>query len=116
MGDSPRIVATPFHRAEVANAFYRSVFRSTLNEFDAARAWKLFESDLGAGVFEWSDLNDATWELTVRLAQRFCGQLGVRTLDTLHVACALGLRAERFWTFDERQKKLAEVVGLNTGV
>jgi hypothetical protein len=30
------------------------------------------------------------------------------------VACALELRAERFWTFDERQAKLAEAVGLDT--
>jgi hypothetical protein len=29
------------------------------------------------------------------------------------VACALELRAERFWTFDERQAKLAEAVGLD---
>jgi len=40
--------------------------------------------------------------------------LGVRTLDSLHVACALELKAERFWTFDERQARLAEAVGLNT--
>ena len=34
------------------------------------------------------------------------------TLDTLHVACALELGAERFWTFDARQAKLARAVGL----
>jgi len=38
----------------------------------------------------------------------------VRTLDSLHVACALELKAERFWTFDERQAKLARVEGLKT--
>jgi predicted nucleic acid-binding protein len=38
----------------------------------------------------------------------------VRTLDSLHVACALELKAERFWTFDDRQARLAEVVGLDT--
>jgi predicted nucleic acid-binding protein len=36
----------------------------------------------------------------------------VRTLDSLHVASALELKADRFWTFDERQAKLAKVVGL----
>ena len=40
--------------------------------------------------------------------------LGIRTLDSLHVACALELRADRFWTFDDRQGRLAEIVGLNT--
>jgi predicted nucleic acid-binding protein len=32
----------------------------------------------------------------------------------LHVASALELKAERFWTFDERQKRLARTVGLKT--
>jgi hypothetical protein len=30
------------------------------------------------------------------------------------VASALELKAERFWTFDERQKRLARTVGLKT--
>jgi predicted nucleic acid-binding protein len=34
------------------------------------------------------------------------------TLDTLHIACALELTAESFWTFDERQARLAKAVGL----
>jgi predicted nucleic acid-binding protein len=38
----------------------------------------------------------------------------VRTLDSLHVACALELKADRFWTFDERQAKLARARGLRT--
>ena len=36
----------------------------------------------------------------------------MRILDTLHVACAIELKAERFWTFDERQRKLAKAAGL----
>ncbi len=46
--------------------------------------------------------------------RRYGPKLGVRTLDSLHVACALELKAERFWTFDERQAKLARVEGLKT--
>jgi predicted nucleic acid-binding protein len=41
-------------------------------------------------------------------------RLGNRTLDTLHVASALELKAERFWTFDDRQAKLARAAGLRT--
>jgi len=36
----------------------------------------------------------------------------MRTLDTLHVACALELKAERFWTFDDRLAKLAKAQGM----
>jgi predicted nucleic acid-binding protein len=47
------------------------------------------------------------------LGRRYAPKLGVRTLDTLHVACALELKADRFWTFDDRQAKLAKAQGLN---
>lgn len=33
---------------------------------------------------------------------------------SLHVASALELGAERFWTFDERQERLAQAAGLDT--
>jgi predicted nucleic acid-binding protein len=49
-----------------------------------------------------------------RLARRHVATLGVRTLDSLHVAAALELGAGRFWTFDDRQTRLAEAEGLAT--
>ena len=52
------------------------------------------------------------FELCADLARRYGPKFGMRALDTLHVACALELEAERFWTFDERQAKLAKAVGL----
>ena len=55
-----------------------------------------------------------SFDVCAQLARRHGANLGLRTLDTLHVASALELRAERFWTFDERQKKLARAVGLKT--
>jgi predicted nucleic acid-binding protein len=35
-----------------------------------------------------------------------------RSLDVLHVASALVLHAETFYTFDEKQRKLAKAEGL----
>ena len=54
------------------------------------------------------------WETCIDLSKKYGPTLGVRTLDSLHVACALELKADKFWTFDERQAKLAEAVGLDT--
>jgi predicted nucleic acid-binding protein len=54
------------------------------------------------------------FDLCADLARRYGPKLGVRTLDSLHVACALELKAERFWTFDERQAKLMKAVGLKS--
>jgi predicted nucleic acid-binding protein len=54
------------------------------------------------------------FDLCAELARRYGPKLGVRTLDSLQVACALELKADRFWTFDERQAKLAKSEGLKT--
>jgi predicted nucleic acid-binding protein len=59
------------------------------------------------------DLADTVFDRCVQLTQRYASRVALRTLDTLHVASALELGAERFWTFDERQAKLAKAAGLN---
>ena len=52
------------------------------------------------------DFPSRAWETAIELARKHGPErLGVRTLDSLHVACALELKAERFWTFDERQAR-----------
>jgi predicted nucleic acid-binding protein len=38
--------------------------------------------------------------------------MGCRSLDVLHVSLAKKLNAKGFFTFDERQKSLAVVLGL----
>lgn len=57
---------------------------------------------------------ERAFDRSADLARRHGAKLGIRTLDSLHVACALELKAERFWTFDERQAKLARAEGLKT--
>jgi len=59
-------------------------------------------------------LPESAFDVCAQLARRHGARLGLRTLDTLHVASALELKAERFWTFDERQKKLAADRGPKT--
>jgi len=114
MAARPNLLVSPFSRAEYANAIYQQVYRRRINEIDAKRAWENFESDCRSGLMQRAVFPEAAWNRTVDLAHRFTPVLGVRTLDSLHVACALELRAEKFWTFDERQTRLAEMVGLDT--
>jgi predicted nucleic acid-binding protein len=59
-------------------------------------------------------LPEQTFEACIALARNRVARLGVRTPDTLHVALALELKADHFWTFDRRQAKLAEAEGLKT--
>ena len=105
---------TPFNRAEFANALYQQVFRGRFSAPEARLAWNSFQQDCARGVWIPINLPERVWETSILLAERHGPTLGVRTLDSLHVACALELRAERFWTFDDRQARLAEAVALDT--
>lgn len=110
----PVIRLTPFHAAEVAHAIHLHAYLKKLSAAVAARAWSEFQEDCRAGVWISAVLPESAWTVCSDLGRRYGPTLGVRTLDSLHVACALELRADKFWTFDERQEKLAQAVGLDT--
>ena len=103
----PPIWLTPLHRAEFVHAIYQHGFQRKMSAAEAQRVLADLEDDRAAGVWREADLPEMTWERSVGLARKHGGRLGVRTLDTLHVASALELHSERFWTFDDRQAKLA---------
>ena len=110
----PGVFVTPFHRAELANAIYQQVFRGQISSIQAQLAHSNFERDCEAGGWVLAPLPPSTFATSIRVARQYGPTLGVRTLDTLHVAAALELKATRFWTFDARQSKLAEAEGLAT--
>jgi len=74
--------------------------------------YRNFDDDRNLGIWVEVDLPEMTFKTCVELAFRHVGRLGTRTLDTLHVSAALELKADSFLTFDARQAKLAEAVGL----
>ena len=114
MSAAPAVWVTPLNRAELANAIHRYVFRGKLSPSEAQQAWNGFQRDLRNRVWISTGLPERIWETSIMLAEMHGSTLGVRTLDSLHVACALELNAQKFWTFDDRQAKLAEAVGLDT--
>jgi len=109
-----RIFLTPLHEAEWAHAIAQHVFRGYMSENDAAELSRQFQDDRKAGIWAEVALPENAFELCVDLARKYGPKLGIRTLDSLHVACALELKAERFWTFEDRQAKLAKTQGLKT--
>jgi predicted nucleic acid-binding protein len=115
MGSRPAVWLTPFNRAELAHAIHQQVFRSRFSSDEAKLAWNHFEQDCANGIWIPINFPEPTWQTTTDLGRRFAATLGVRTLDSLHVACALELKVQKFWTFDDRQARLAEAVGLDTG-
>ncbi len=82
-------------------------------ERETTRMLAQYEANVNAGVFvfpavDWADVHS----LAARLSAAHPRSEGYRTLDVLHVATALHLRAQRFLTLDKGQAALARAVGL----
>ncbi len=108
----PSLWMTPLHVAEYTHAIEQHVFHKAITRNEADRALQKFREYLAKNLWKEAALPDRTFTVCAELAQRHAARIGVRTLDTLHVASALELKAEFFWTFDIRQAKLAAAAGL----
>ena len=102
------------HSAEWIHAVERHVFQKHLSRHEAQQIYEEFEKDRKLGVWIEIALPLSAFAICSDLGRRYAARLGNRTLDTLHVASALELKARSFWTFDERQAKLARTAGLKT--
>ncbi len=107
------LLVTHHGRTEITNAICRAAFLEHLDEAGLAEALTDFGSDFANGLLRQADI---LWRAALNrasaLSQKHTPKLGTRSLDVLHVACALELKLRRFLTFDERQQKLAAAVGL----
>ena len=115
LASSPPIWLTPLHVAEWTHAIEQQVFRGASTRAQADLVHEAFALNRAEGLWVQIALPDSIFDVCTQLAHRYGARFGLRTLDALHVASALELKAERFWTFDERQKKLARAAGLKTG-
>ena len=80
---------------------------------DCDRALADLQTDLDTGALmlvaaEWADVHGRA----EALSKRHTAAGGHRSLDVLHVATALHLKAREFLTFDTNQRKLAAAEGL----
>jgi predicted nucleic acid-binding protein len=115
LSSEPSLWMTPLHVAECTHAIEQHVFRKTITRSQADRALQRFQEHRAQNLWREAPLPDRAFEVCAQLAHRHAARLGVRALDTLHVASALELKAGHFWTFDGRQAKLALAAGLKTG-
>jgi predicted nucleic acid-binding protein len=117
---SPPLPVTWLHRLETINAFQLHVFSGKLpgqvrvTAEQAASAHASFRSDIAQPVFlrsvqlDMAELEERFEELALRYTHRH----GFRTYDLLHVASALVLLCDTFWSFDPKASKLASLEGL----
>lgn len=111
---APSIWFTPLHNAEWTHAIAQHIFRGKLSVRESERMHAKLEEHIDTGRWLLVPIPESALDLCARLGRAEGPRLDVRTLDSLHVACALELKADRFWTFDDRQAKLARMRGLKT--
>jgi len=118
-GASP-LPVTWLHRAEVLNAFQLHVFAARapgqffVTPEQAALASANFRDDVQSGEF-FRLVVMPTGEVERQLEElslRHTAKHGFRTYDLLHVASALILKCDTFWSFDAKASKLAALEGL----
>jgi predicted nucleic acid-binding protein len=110
---APPAVLTHLHRVELVTAWHLKVFRREIPREIVEQAWGHVQTDVAAGLWELPlyDLVDV-YSRAESMSGLHTATLGVRSLDILHVAAALVLRASVFVTHDDRQARLARAVGL----
>jgi predicted nucleic acid-binding protein len=100
-------------RVEIINAINLATHRGEITLEKAAAAQALLWEEFSNGYLTQVDvLWRAALNRAAQLSAAHTPKLGTRSLDVLHVACALELNLRRFLTFDERQQNLAAAAGL----
>lgn len=118
--DLPILPITWLTRLEVINAFEQSVLtgfgeaQPRVSSELAAACQQQFRDDLAQGV-AMRLVNVSQAEISAKfeeIALRHTARHGFRAYDILHVAAALVLKCQSFWSFDKKACKLAKLEGL----
>lgn len=107
-----RILITNLVKLEVINALQQRVFWKQIEDREARQSLAKFEENLSDGAFGFVHVPGDAFDRAEAIAERTTARLGTRTIDLLHVACALELGATHLYSFDERQRKLAQTMRL----
>ena len=102
-----------FQQVEMINALHLKVFWKEINTEDATRLVALFDQRMRRGQYYCPRIDRAELMLTFRSLAKWTPETGCRTMDILHVACAMQIAPVAFVSFDERQLTLARKASLN---
>lgn len=108
----PVFILTPLGEMEFLNAIELRVFRKEWTRREARAVRQEFLHHQGTGFFQMEPSGSEVWQTARNFSRRYTAKLGLRTLDLLHVAAALAFKPDAFYSFDQRQRKLATAEGL----
>jgi uncharacterized protein len=104
---------TGLHHSECVSALRLKQFRGEASAAQCKKAMALLAGDLREGSLRMVSVDwEKAWSRCRELSESHAAATGARTLDALHVACALQLEVHEFASSDRRQMALAEKMGL----
>ncbi|UCF92138.1 MAG: type II toxin-antitoxin system VapC family toxin [Desulfobacterales bacterium] len=107
------IPLTSLHELEFTNAIHLKRFRSEITMAETRLVMSKFDEHEKKGIFYRPHLDwPGIFDHAIDLAKKHSGTTGSRSLDILHVASALAIRADRLLTLDDRQSEIADRAGL----
>ncbi len=97
---------------ELVNALRLKAFWKEITPAQAEVQIGRFDDRKRRGLYYFPEVARGDLTQTFRTLSAETVRLGCRTMDILHVACAVQIGATEFLTFDERQRALAGHAGL----
>ena len=103
----------PLGMLEMRNAFNLVVKSQRITPAERDALWQDVEADLASGFLVPTTVSAADLHAKAReLSDRYSPTVGTRSLDLLHVAAAVLLKADTFFSFDDRQRQAAKGEGM----
>jgi len=107
------IIINSLQETELKNAFTLKAFRGDISQEELDKLLDKINKDFSMNRLkrvnvDWIKL----WEMARDYSLKYTKKIGCRTLDILHVAAARIMNAEEFVTNDDRQKELAQIIGI----
>lgn len=102
-----------FHELEISNAIELKEVRNEISHEEKISIFQALEDDKNSGVlFQYVLPWNRVLEKSSELSRNYSCDVGLRTLDIIHVASAICGDFKKFLSYDGRQNRLAEKVGL----
>lgn len=106
------IQISDLHLSEMTSTVVLKKYRGECNIRQVERVLAAIDEDRNNGVLSLKGVDwPEAWRLCRSLSSEYVSSTGCRTLDTLHVACALQLRSDTFIASEKRQLKMASLAG-----
>ncbi len=107
------LIFSHVHAIEIPNAIRLKRFRGEITAAEEMAAIRDFRADVDSGRLARPDYDLAQVFIRAeRLSAKHSGDIGTRSLDVLNVAAALECGCTGLASFDERQRKIAALAGL----